>query len=286
MQVFCLFVAVWTFFAGIVYADESVSDADQSFLSSNPSFEQFFESYQPYLKKIRPYEPIYFLIGTNPEKSKFQFSFRYQLFNPEAPALDNAEWLEGLNFGFTQTSYWDLKSASKPFEDSSYKPEIFLLSTNLSQDDGYFKGLFWQAGIQHESNGQGGDASRSTNNIYYKQMFIFYDKDRSMVVQFTPKILTYIANDNDTNPGLEEYRGFFGLEIKLGKENGMVLQADFRPAKQGNSLYVDLTYPIHKYFSNNLGAYLHLQYVNSLAENLKNYQDRTDAFRIGISFIR
>ena len=93
-------------------------------------------------------------------------------------------------------------------------------------------------------------------------------------------------NDKDSNPDLNDYRGYFDLEIKFGKADRLVVESHFRPAKEGNSMQVDLTYPIHQYFSNNTGVYFHVQYVNSLAENLLNYKDRTHALRIGISLVR
>ena len=41
-----------------------------------------FSAYNPYLGNIEPYKPIYFLLGADPEESKFQISFKYRFFNP------------------------------------------------------------------------------------------------------------------------------------------------------------------------------------------------------------
>ena len=51
-------------------------------------------------------------------------------------------------------------------------------------------------------------------------------------------------------------------------------------------MQTDLTYPIDRLLGNNLNVYLHLQYSNSLAESLVDYQKRTEAFRLGLSFFR
>jgi len=272
------------------YAGEAQDNGDTSLNGKQgnryQSYEEFFDLYQPYLKNVKAYEPIYFLIGSNTEKSKLQFSFHYQLFNKDASLAQNHHWLQGLNFGYTQTSFWDLKSTSQPFKDTSYKPEVFFLSSNLVSASNDLKGLFLQTGLKHESNGQAGDISRATNSLYLKPIFVFYDERSLVGMQIAPKAWVYVENDDDSNPDISDYRGYFDLEIKLGKEDRAILESHFRPAREGNSVQLDLTYPIQKYFANNIGVYLHLQYVNSLAENMLNYKDRTEAFRLGISLVR
>ncbi|MFH1061357.1 MAG: phospholipase A [Candidatus Omnitrophota bacterium] len=265
---------------------KEAAPANNKQTNSYQAYEQLFDLYQPYLKNVKAYQPIYFLMGLNPEKSKFQFSFRYQLFNKEASLVDNNDWLQGLNFAFTQTSFWDLEATSKPFEDTSYKPELFFLSSNLTNGNGGLKGVFLQTGLQHESNGQGSDASRSTNILYLKPMFMFYNQDSLMGLQVAPKAWYYVANDDDNNQDLKDYRGYFELGLKAGREDRLMVESHFRPAREGNSWEFDLTYPIQKYFANNIGVYLHLQYVNSLAENMLNYEDRTEAVRLGVSLVR
>jgi len=49
---------------------------------------------------------------------------------------------------------------------------------------------------------------------------------------------------------------------------------------------VELDYPLSHYLSDNLSVYLHLQYVNTLAESLLDYPERTEALRLGLSFVR
>lgn len=132
-----------------------------------------FTLYQPYLPNIRAYEPMYFLVGTRPRKSKFQFSFQYQLLNAEGPLAQRYPWVNGLHLAYTQTSLWDLQSDSKPFEDTSYKPELFFLSRNLQPRGESRLRVFVQGGVQHESNGLGGEFSRSTNVVYVKPILIW-----------------------------------------------------------------------------------------------------------------
>ena len=72
------------------------------------------------------HEPMYFLVGgEDPVSARFQFSFRYRLFDDHGVVGEHFPVARGLYFGFTQTSLWDLQSDSKPFRDSSFRPSLF-----------------------------------------------------------------------------------------------------------------------------------------------------------------
>lgn len=246
----------------------------------------FFDLYQPYAVNISAYEPMYFLFGTDLDKTKFQFSFKYRLLNPDGTWSQKLPWLQGLHFAYTQTSFWNLSAESAPFKDTSYKPELFLLSDNWRHRPDWLAGLFLQGGVQHESNGRGEDYSRSTNTVYFKPTLIFYDSASSLGLQLSPKFRAYVHNDDDTNPDLDKYRGTTELEIKLGKAAGMVSSTRLGFAEKGVSVQTDLTFPISKLLKSNLDVFFHLQYSNALAESLINYTERSEAFRIGFSFVR
>lgn len=255
-------------------------------VSEYPTLDSLFSLYQPYLGNISPYEPIYFLVGTDPAKSKFQFSFRYRLFNSAGPLAAEHPWVNGLHFGYTQTSFWDLGSDSAPFEDTSYKPELFLLTRNWVNGKNAVQGLFLQTGLQHESNGRGEDESRSTNILYLRSILIFYSKASQLGMQFSPRVWVYVNNSGDHNHDLPDYRGYFELEAKAGKADNLVVGTVLRWAEEGGSLQLDMTYPVHQYLSDNMAIYLYGQYVNVLGESMLNFRERTEAFRLGISFIR
>ena len=271
----------------------SISDSKSAFGGSAPygipsydALEDLFRLYQPYLANITAYNPMYFLLGTDPAKSKFQISFKYQLFRKENRMALKYPWLTGFQFGYTQTSFWDLDSSSAAFEDTSYKPELFFLSNNLKNRPFSAKGFFIQTGFQHESNGRGEDLSRSTNFAYIKPILIFYDRHSRIGLQVAPRIWAYILNDDETNPDIDDYRGYFDLQLKTGMADGFVLDSHVRWANQGASFQADLTYPLNRFLADHLDIYLHLQYASNLAESLLNYRRRTEAFRIGFSIVR
>ena len=258
---------------------------DKTTIVNYESLDSLFALYQPYLKNITAYKPIYFLVGADPQNSKFQISFKYRFLNPDGSLAEQHPWVKGFHFAYTQTSFWDLRSASAPFEDTSYKPELFFQTANIETNLSEINRLFLQIGFQHESNGRGAEYSRSTNFLYAKPIFIIFNETNRFGLQVAPGIWTYVANAEDTNPDLVDYRGYFGLELKFGKADSFVLDTLLRWADKGVSIEADLTYPLHQ-FSNNVQVYLQTQYVNSLAESLLHYRDRTEAFRFGFAIVR
>lgn len=252
----------------------------------DPSLESLLALHQPYLLNFSAYEPMYFLVGADPKKSKFQISFKYRFLNPKGGAVEEHPWLGGLHLGYTQTSFWDLKSDSAPFDDTSYRPELFWTSSNLKSRPDWLKGMFLQTGVMHESNGRGGMDSRSTNFFYVNPVFIFYAPGTGYGMAVSPRVWTYVDNDETTNPDLRNYRGYFELGVKLGQQDGFVLDSRFRWASQGGSMQLDLTYPIRQLSRRNIDLFFHIQYVNALAESLLRYRERTEAVRLGLSIVR
>jgi phospholipase A1/A2 len=265
-------------------ASMKASKSNETVPNEFEALDSLYELYQPYLKNLAAYDPMYFLVGADPKKSKFQFSFKYRLFDINSTLVKDHPWTKGFHLAYTQTSFWDLESASKPFEDTSYKPEFFFLSPNIRVP--WATGFFVKGGFQHESNGRGGEYSRSTNFLYIKPIYIAYSKNTKLGIMIAPKIWTYIANEDENNPDLNDYRGYFDVEMKVGQADGFVLGSNFRWAKEGGSMELDLTYPLSQFIFKNLNLYFQVQYVNALAESLINYRDRTEAVRLGFAIVR
>lgn len=272
--------------------DDEPEMADSEIPASTDTFEQIQTLFQADFPYLPAYEPTYFDVGIDPENSKFQFSFKYRLFGPKYAWAKTHPWLTGFHFGYTQTSLWDLQAESKPFEDTSYKPELFYLSQNINLDVSWLSFFCIQTGLQHESNGKGGTDSRSTNHLYVRPIFAFIMGD-DYHLKVAPKAWLYVNNDNDTNSDLEDYRGYFDFSLKFGKQNGLVLGSNLRHGSEGGSMQVDLTCPLYKILfldenqtllSPNL--YLHTQYFNGYAESLLNYNKKDHALRLGIAFVR
>jgi len=243
--------------------------------------------FEPFLKNLSAYEPVYFLFGVDPgmEKSKFQVSFKYKLFNAPFDSRGLNSLLDGVHLAYTQTSYWDLKSDSKPFDDSSYKPELFYLVPKIDLALPWVKIFGVQGGFQHESNGKGGDDSRSTNYIYIKPIMAVSLFEKAYLT-LAPKLWVYVMNEEESNPDLADFRGYFDLQVQAGIPMGLCLDTHTRWADAGPSIQADLSYPLTSFFNNGLNLYLHLQYFNGYGERLKDYSTKEEIFRIGFSLSR
>jgi outer membrane phospholipase A len=264
---------------------DSLASVDPGAGKKHETLDSFFTLYQPYLTNISHYNPMYFLVGTDPAKSKFQFSFRYRFLNPAGSLAKKHPWVKGFHFGYTQTSFWNLESSSAPFEDTSYKPEFFHITTNFNSRPSWMQGLFLITGVQHESNGRADEFSRGFNSFYIRSVFIFYNEKTKLGMGIYPKFKGYLST-SDWNADIEDYRGYFELGVTVGKADSFILRSDLSWAKEGGSVQLDLTYPMGSSLFDNINIYLHVQYVSALAESLLNYQERTNAVRIGFSFVR
>ena len=230
-----------------------------------------------------PYEPNYF--SFTPDSSlnaKFQVSVKFRLFNDDT----QTSFLEKLYLAYSQTSIWEIGSSSAPFYDTSYRPSIFFLDEDVSQwPFRQWSRLGFQAGVEHESNGKDGAASRSINIGYVRPTFTLPFAD-DYFVSVSPKIYGYIEKET---PDIAYYRGYSDLLIKVGETEGVQLATTLRKGT-GDAPYsaeFDLSIPLRTPMLGNLGGYLHLQYFNGWGESLLDYNRRVPShFRIGLMITR
>jgi len=218
-------------------------------------------------RHIFPYEPIYIVGGTESPNIKFQFGFKYQIADTE-----NRLW-NGFYFAYTQTSLWDISGPSSPFFDSSYKPEaLYAYESILGGGTTNWYRLDLQVGAQHESNGK--------NIAYFRPTLVLGSPDK-VHLTLQPRVYGYLGDLSD-NPDIADYRGYFDLRAELTWHDWQ-LSAYGRMGKDWDnfSLQVDLTYRIPK-----TGIYLDAQYFTGYGESLLLYNQRSDAFRFGISLYR
>ena len=235
------------------------------------------------------HEPTYFLIGPEAPNAKFQFSFKYQVFNEDGPFASAFKPLTGLHLAYSQTSFWDLESASKPFFDNSYRPEALVAYDSILPREWKIPGVArvgLQAGVQHESNGRDGLESRSLNIAYVRPIFVVGD-EQDLFLTIAPRAFTYIGDLGD-NPDIEDYRGYGDLRLVTGWANGLQLATIGRLGDDWDkgSLQFDLSYPLRRILDDNLDVYLHAQVFTGFGESLRDYDESDNTFRIGISLVR
>ncbi len=286
LYVFMIFTA---FTSSYAYSDdfsaEKESKEDRS--GEMVSLSVTSTKYQPFYENFSAYKPVYFLLGVDPgiEKSSFQLSFKYRVFNEDGFLGRKAPWVKGIHFAYTQHSLWDLDADSAPFEDTSYMPEIFCLIDKIDLGVSWIKAFGIQFGYQHESNGNLEDKSRSTNFAYLQPIMAIH-LGGNYYFKLAPKAWAYVMNDDETNEDLDKYRGYFEIETKIGNIEKAALGATFRNSSKGTTYILDGSYPLNQFLGGSLDMYLYAQYFNGYAETLLDYSEKTDAFRLGIAIVR
>jgi len=237
-----------------------------------------------FMTAFSPYEPNYIIAGSSgPTTAKFQVSMKFRLFNPDS----KPPFLDKLYLAYSQTSIWDIGSSSSPFYDTNYRPSFFFLDEDISRWPYRNSSRFgFQAGFEHESNGQEGTASRSLNIAYVRPTFTLPFGDRHFV-SISPKIYTYFAEDD--NPDIAYYRGYCDFLVKAGAPDGIQLATTLRKGTGSDpySVQLDFSYPLKTATLGNLGGYLHLQYFDGYGETLLDYNRKVQPqFRIGLMITR
>ncbi|WP_380227584.1 phospholipase A [Jeongeupia naejangsanensis] len=236
--------------------------------------------YKP--QRFSAYEPMYIVVDPSLDDARFQFSFKYQFFDPENDYVQRHPWLAGLRFAYTQTSLWDIGEDSSPFFDTSYQPEFYYEQANVLVLPGVSR-TDVAVGYRHESNGQGGAASRSLNQLFIRPSFLFGDQ-QGWNLLFQPMIYTYLGSLSD-NPDIADYRGYVDWRLRAGDTQGWMVSTLARLGKGGKGgVELNLSYPLRAFAGMDLYAYL--QYWNGYGESLRTYDENTQSLRFGVSFTR
>jgi len=256
--------------------------------SPQPPFETVSEQLSDVLglNHFSTYEPIYFILG-NPT-AEFQFSLKYQLFSFESPNI-LTRFLDHTYIAYTQTSFWVLLVPDPYFYDTSYKPSAFFYAT-IWRKPHYRIDL--QGGTEHESNGRGGSDERSIFTYYLQPTATVY-LPAGFQLMLQPRARNYyLVNNNNAN--IAQYRGYADLYGALtwiqpntgDKGEKIQFATRFRIGDEGN--HTGLWFIVRF----NLGVFpalrgvnptIQLQYFTGYGQTLIQYNQKSTAFRAGIS---
>jgi phospholipase A1 len=226
-------------------------------------------------------DPVYFVAGPREGwNARFQLSFKYRLFDQSAGFGAERPWLAGLYFGYTQTSLWDLSAESKPFRDTSYRPSFFWRWERADYKS-WIDGA--RIGFEHESNGQGGETSRTVNTLFLRPEWRWAAGRGEL--EFTPKFYTYLTNHE--NPDIAEYRGYVDWRLRHDAGGQWITTAVARTGTAGKgSLLVELSRRTRDLKVGPVSGYLHLQFFNGYGESILDYNvRRTSQIRIGLAIV-
>ena len=179
--------------------------------------------------------------------------------------------------GYTQQSYWQLyaeEDASSPFRETNHEPELFWevpIRFRLFGLDARFAYL----GLNHQSNGQSGDLSRSWNRLTGQ---IVAERGRFVA---SAKTWIRIADGigEDDNPNIEDYMGRIQLGAAWrGEFNtfSVSLKNNLRTENR-SGLEVGWTFPLSRHLKG------YVQLYTGYGENLIDMENYTNRIGIGIA---
>jgi len=243
---------------------------------------------------LTPHRPNYLLpvvYTTHPDSSPFadtdaklqHTEVQFQL-SLKVLVLENLLGNNGhLSFAYTDHSFWQAYNSnmSAPFRESDHEPELLFTLEN----DWQFLGLRNSADqfiLNHQSNGRGGDLSRSWNRIMFNSI---WEKD-NLVFSLKPwyrvpedKKSSPTDPSGDDNPDIEKYLGNFELltmyQVEHGQTLSLLLRNNLRSDNKGAAEF-SYSFPIGH---TKLKGYL--KYFNGYGESLIDYNHRTQSFGAG-----
>lgn len=243
----------------------------------------------PELDVLTFHRSNYVLTGfTQATQVKFQFSFKYDLW----PSTSH----HTVYLAYTQKSLWDLYDKSSPFRESDYAPEIFYAHYHSEVHGrpnpgcGFFSE---QLGLEHESNGEAGEASRSWNRVFAEveatcsgalayglvglrawYPFLLTENPTIAKTQGYGELLLGVGVDDVASHmnGLVTIAVRKGTSRRLGK-GSLILDARWRPT------YQQLIGKAWKF-----APYLWAQLFAGYGESLGTFDSASTSARIGIGF--
>jgi len=237
--------------------------------------EKFFDVFGIY-----PYKENYFLFWTydtvkKPDRSqkeaKFQLSFM-------KPFIFNALGLNEIwAFGYTQQSFWQIYSHSSPFRETNYEPEFFVMIPVSKKK--FVTGF--RLILNHQSNGQDEDKSRSWNRVIGEGIF------RIGTVSITLQVWYRIpeSEDVDDNPDIIHYMGNGQLEIGIPIKKHLVkvkVRNNLKSSHNRGAFQLDWSFPVPLLNK----TYFYLQYFTGYGESLIDYNRNVNKFGVGVMFSR
>lgn len=219
--------------------------------------------------KFSLYQPSYFIFGK--ENLKLQFSGKYRVAKNY-----------NLYLGYTQTMIWNVYDQSAPFDDINYLPEVFYRL--VEGDDKFIRSI--DIGIQHKSNGEEGDKSRSMNSVFLKTNFASKINHHNILGEFK---LQNIYSKADANKYIVDHMGFWELKLivtHLIVHDSQRLDIEYRffagksvvdIGKGGRELGL-----IYRLGSDNFNPAFYLQYYSGYAETLLHYDQKISQVRLGL----
>ena len=221
---------------------------------------------------LKYYEPIYMLFthdfSKKPDRKADELHFEFSFERPIA--YDALGLGEKISFAYAQNSWWQITQDSAPFRESNYRPELYVSAPVPFADE-------LKLGAMHESNGKGGEESRSWNRLYAQSTW------SAGGFSITPRAWYAFWLDR-TNEDIADYMGYGDLRASytFGKQRLSALWRNNLHFDGSNRGAIELNYSFPIF---NSGFYGYLRYFNGYGESLADYKRSVNKIGIGLSFV-
>lgn len=179
-----------------------------------------------------------------------------------------------MSVAYTNLSFWQAYNSadSSPFRETNHEPELIFTWLNDWKIFGWYN-VINQIALNHQSNGLSGPFSRSWNRVYAN--FVFERNNFS--IGFKPWYRFPESRDNDDNPDIERYLGYFELTGRY-RHNNHALSVMLRNNLRSDNLgAVELSWSFA--LTPRLEAYI--RYFNGYGNSLIDYNDSVQTLGFG-----
>lgn len=223
----------------------------------------------PFYYTGSPYQSVYDGNTPNnqriqPDEFKAQLSFIVPLIRKVVLEKPSA-----LNIAYTQLMYWQFYAKSQYFRETNYEPELFFQSTINPFTE-------IQLGLNHQSNGRGGDLERSWNRLY-AQMAL---SGVNWYAQLRVWGLIAKAQSSDLhNPNIARYLGYDNI-LASYQWDRLKLTGQVQNLESGlrrGFIMASASVPIISKLS------IYVQFFSGYGQSLIEYNHKTTSFGIGVA---
>ncbi len=235
-------------------------------------------NYKEHLKdapRFTIYGDNYFVSGTqvNHAVSKETSDARFEIGFKERLLQDPLPWDMYLFLAYRQKAFWDIYKESLPFRALNYNPSLGLGKLLFNKEDRLEGGFWFQ--LEHESNGEGGEISRSWNRV---SLSYFMPVQEQFVYTF--KVWLPIGNMED-NRDITDFLGYGQLSMSYNPSERWVFEGAARKGMKAwnGSVQLGINYRIIKTGN----EFLYLQFFHGYGQDLINYNKELSYIRVGFS---
>ena len=226
------------------------------------------EGYDPTVYQER-YDDMSFKLGD--VETQFQISVKVPLMVDIFGNID-------VYGAYTNRSFWQLYEVdSAPFRESNHEPEIWVQHNSNWSFLG-FNNSVNVLGLVHQSNGRGGEISRSWNRIFANFLF----ERGNFALSFRPYYRIEEDAGSDDNPDITDYLGHYELRVGYKYKEHVFSAMSRNNLESGfdrGAVELSWSFPLWDYPF--LKGYV--QYFYGYGESLIDYDNRVNKIGLGIS---